>query len=125
LSITIKQPSIELLSNNGNILGARYTDSYEICVNQCGGKCCKTGNAGIGVAGLTITTQEMRRLKQLNKKAKISSKGSKWLLDFKENGGQCPFLSKDNLCTIHDDRPDACRKYPLWYEPKCLLSVNI
>src|SRR5690349_7663272 len=28
----------------------------------------------------------------------------------------CPFLGQDNLCTVYDDRPQACRDYPYLYE---------
>lgn len=29
----------------------------------------------------------------------------------------CPFLGADNLCTVYEDRPQACRDYPFLYEP--------
>jgi len=31
-------------------------------------------------------------------------------------GRPCPFL-KGNRCTVHEDRPTQCRKYPYLYEP--------
>jgi Fe-S-cluster containining protein len=32
------------------------------------------------------------------------------------NSTPCPFL-KDNLCSVYEDRPTDCRKYPYLYEP--------
>jgi Fe-S-cluster containining protein len=32
------------------------------------------------------------------------------------NSTPCPFL-KDNLCSVYEDRPTECRKYPYLYEP--------
>jgi Fe-S-cluster containining protein len=32
--------------------------------------------------------------------------------DFVLRAAPCPFLGADNLCSIYDDRPRACREYP-------------
>lgn len=37
-------------------------------------------------------------------------------------GGPCPHLGSDNLCTIHESRPKACREFPHGPTPGCLLS---
>jgi Fe-S-cluster containining protein len=32
--------------------------------------------------------------------------------DFVFKKTPCPFLGKDNWCTVYNDRPTACREYP-------------
>lgn len=32
---------------------------------------------------------------------------------------ECVFLGNDNRCTIHDIKPEQCKKYPLEYDPEC------
>ncbi len=33
-------------------------------------------------------------------------------LDYVFHKAPCPFLGPDNLCTVYEDRPGACREYP-------------
>src|SRR5690606_16517785 len=32
--------------------------------------------------------------------------------DYVLRSAPCPFLDEENLCTVYDDRPRACREYP-------------
>jgi Fe-S-cluster containining protein len=36
---------------------------------------------------------------------------------------QCPFLGDDNLCTIYDQRPEACAQFPTRYSPPDMLGA--
>lgn len=35
----------------------------------------------------------------------------------------CPLLDKDNRCTVYEDRPDACRRYPYLHEPDFVFRM--
>jgi Fe-S-cluster containining protein len=37
-----------------------------------------------------------------------------WIIDVPD-GEACPFL-RDDLCIIHEAKPDQCRAYPFWWE---------
>mgnify|MGYP003563620213 CR=1 FL=1 len=37
----------------------------------------------------------------------------------------CPFLQEDNICTIYDDRPKACREYPHINRRKMKQVLNL
>lgn len=37
--------------------------------------------------------------------------------DYVLNQAPCPFLQSDNLCSVYDERPEACRGYPHTDEP--------
>lgn len=94
--------------------------TVQLCAVECGAKCCKApGHA-------RITREEMHVLKALastmGKKVKVYNNGPKvWILDHEVNGGQCPFLADDNTCSIHDQRPQACRTYPSRPSEGCLV----
>ena len=75
---------------------------------------------------LTITSEELARLARLERlhgvHLRVIRHSLRWIIDFANNGGQCPFLDLEtNLCRIHPERPDACRKFPERYESRCIL----
>lgn len=37
----------------------------------------------------------------------------------------CPFLGKDNLCSVYDKRPNACAEYPHTSERKMINKLGI
>jgi len=37
----------------------------------------------------------------------------------------CPFLGEDNYCSIYEDRPRDCRRYPYTDEDVLLKQVNL
>ena len=45
-------------------------------------------------------------------KALLNTDDDRYLMRL-ENG-RCPFLGKDNRCTIYAQRPDTCRTYYCW-----------
>ena len=58
------------------------------------------------------------------KSLKIISKGLEWNLVYIikfEVGAYCPFL-RDNLCSIHDIKPNVCRSFP--YNEKGELKID-
>jgi len=104
-----------------------------ICAVECGAKCCRGGGV------LTLSETERRRLEGLAGDRRITfrylqrayrprSPGDfrkvlgPWELRFREHEGeQCPFLDEHHLCAIYQDRPAACRAFPMRPEPACLL----
>jgi Fe-S-cluster containining protein len=91
--------------------------SIALCATECGAKCCKNGF-------LYLLDVEMRRLKSLGK-VKVLRAAKYWVLDFKTNGGQCPFLGGDNACTIYDQRPFACQMFPKKPYEDCLVWPKV
>lgn len=85
--------------------------TVELCVGECGAACCKApGRVFLG-------TVEMRQLKRLGN-IKVESAGrGKWLMEF---DGACLFL-KDDLCSIFENRPMACRRFPPKPTEGCLV----
>ncbi len=86
----------------------------ERCGQECGGWCCK--NKLI----VLMTKDEATRLKKLNHKAMITQgmNTEKWAMAIIP---QCIFLTDENLCGIHEQRPDACRQWPYTASRGCLL----
>ncbi len=81
---------------------------FDICVKQCGARCCKSGK-------VFMNTEDMQRLKRLNPALRMSiagkggDGGTRWCMVAEP----CIFLGADNRCTIYAERPFACRRYPL------------
>ncbi len=81
--------------------------TYELCVVECGGKCCSmdldvhmTKEEAIVLAKLAGGEIQMK----LNPKKKTAP----YAMNIK---GGCQFL-KDGSCSIHEQRPNACRNFP-------------
>ena len=45
--------------------------------------------------------------------------------DFVVKSSPCPFLGDDNACSIYEDRPSDCRRYPYTDEDVLLKRVNL
>lgn len=45
--------------------------------------------------------------------------------DFVVQSTPCPFLGNDNACSIYDQRPSDCRRYPYTDEDVLLKRVNL
>jgi hypothetical protein len=45
--------------------------------------------------------------------------------DFVVQSSPCPFLGTDNFCTIYEDRPSDCRRYPYTDEDVLLKRVAL
>lgn len=90
----------------------------EIC-QECGAHCCKN-------AVMFIDSSEMRRIKALSKEFKVFCKGpNSWQVEMAfQKDHHCPFLTKENLCRVYDERPIACRRYPEREEANCPLSAH-
>ena len=95
----------------------------QICSEQCGAKCCR------GPLQATLSLEEAERLgrfaaaRGIVSPVKESFLGNGFYLDLPA-GEACTFLDKaTNLCSIHDERPGACKMYPLQEKlTGCLLS---
>jgi len=92
--------------------------SVEVCAVECGAKCCRQRGQVV-----FMTDDEQERLARLagTRTIRFREVAEKrdpthragWLLAFVDNGGVCPFLDQSsNLCSIYEDRPLACRRFP-------------
>src|ERR1043165_2090968 len=45
--------------------------------------------------------------------------------DYVVKSSPCPFLGSDNRCSIYEDRPSDCRRYPYTDEDVLLKRVNL
>lgn len=89
--------------------------SLDLCATECGAKCCKAPGY------MLVTDSEMRMMKDRATVKVQRHDKNQWAVDFGFNGGQCPLLADDNSCSIHEDRPDACRKFPSAPYESCLV----
>ncbi len=93
----------------------------EICI-QCG-RCCKY-YCGL----ITISREEVKKYAQMGRFDIIKFlkwNGRHFLAWFDSDGKKlpkCPFLSKDNKCTIHDIKPFMCKKFNCWEWPGFLIN---
>ena len=103
---------------------AAAIDYEKVCAKECGAKCCRAPSK------MRIAPQEAALLGRLLGKerakktpAHYNEKLGMYEIDFAETGGACPFLNRfTNLCTIYEERPLACRKYPTVFEKTCKIS---
>lgn len=81
--------------------------TYELCVTECGGKCCSMD------LNIYMTKAEAVKLADLaGGLITMSFHGKRKHHQYAMNiKGGCQFL-KDGACSIHDDRPGACRNFP-------------
>jgi len=66
-----------------------------------------------------LTTGEMRRLKALSPRVRVLNDRKGWWV--MEHDGQCVFLDGDNLCSIYEQRPGACSRFPTRPTVGCLV----
>ena len=79
----------------------------EVCVKECGAYCCRLG------VEATITEEEIGRLNEKLHGAQLDvywhEKKKRWRWRI---GSPCMFLTDDNYCSIHEERPECCRRFP-------------
>lgn len=99
-----------------------------ICSRECRGRCCHDANVM-----LTVDTAELRRLQQragergarlkfLNRPPADRLPGSRVEWRWVRPPTGCEFLTADQRCGIHPDRPAACRQFPHQRFAWCPLS---
>lgn len=98
--------------NNDVIEQARNAVS-KYCIT-CEESCCKKGL-------LNITTQEAALIKKKKPKALFLEEWDGSLSITLEPG--CTFL-ENNQCTIYEERPQACRKYPFYQFAKRVVVAR-
>jgi Fe-S-cluster containining protein len=87
-----------------------YNQFSNIC-NKCRALCCKT------VGGPDVTKKEMQKI--LNKGyPDFFVKHTNNHYEIKSKKGTCLYLTKDNLCLIHDAKPLVCKWWPVDYDYK-------
>ena len=70
-----------------------------------------------------LTPIETRTLKKLNPKVKmLCHDADNYVMNFME--ADCIFLD-DNLCTIYNERPNACRRFPRKAYTGCLVWPKV
>lgn len=97
--------------------------SIEVCVEQCGSKCCRTSSLFLQLRpeeealfdGYPIRNH--MDVNQSNGVRKIKGR----FLWFQDTNGRCPHLKSDGFCGIYDNRPTACRGFPAQPTPGCLV----
>ena len=95
--------------------------SKQLCVRECGAQCCRAPGS------IRLTMAEVQLLGAVKRPTTWSlvlrgEPHSGWqILNFSENGGQCPMLAWDNTCEIYADRPQACRHFPTQPDPRCAV----
>lgn len=123
------------------------SSATDICANQCQAKCCRTpGSTPI------VSTVEMRELQHVARErgvklrflnaaghsVTVTATGDvlltepterhhmlrdRWVMLRAKDG--CQFLGQGtNLCTIYDERPRACREFPMRPTQGCLLTPD-
>lgn len=98
------------------------TNLLDICRDQCGSKCCRSPMA----SHLPLQRRErhlfdgeelVREIKVLDKRGlPMTRRGT-----FVKFNGQCPKLADDGSCSIYEQRPVTCRKFPTQAVRGCLL----
>lgn len=83
--------------------------ALEIC-QKCKSACCKLG-------GPDFTKAEMTKvLKAGHKNYFVTISPNHF--ELKSKKGICPYLTKDNSCSIHDERPLMCKCWPVFLSYK-------
>lgn len=79
------------------------------------GACCRRNQ-------IAVTTKDIRRLARAvgatteyftRRYVAETSTGTTYV-----KGGPCPFLGDNNICSVYEDRPQACRDFPYLHEKK-------
>lgn len=97
--------------------------TVELCVDECGSKCCRTPSFYLPLKpheealfeGYPIRNEVTIRNDKLGSKLKGR------FISFQDTGGRCPHLDFAGMCTIYEDRPDCCRAFPDEPVPGCLV----
>lgn len=110
-------------------LGPEYRDMTpeelgNVCSKQCKAKCCRAPMI------MSLTEKETATLRTLARSLKVDvvinqvPGERRYTLEQRDQTDEkCPFLTKDNLCAIHDQRPNSCLTWPGFEKQQnCLLS---
>lgn len=88
--------------------------SIEVCVDECGSKCCRTPNFYLPLKPEEEALFEGYPIRDevAIRNDKIGGKLKGRFISFQDTGGRCPHLDFTGLCTIYEDRPGCCRAFP-------------
>ena len=84
--------------------------------------CCKNYSPRFKQPDITRIARRLR-IKEgtlIQKYLKLDSEG-----DFVVQSSPCPFLGPDHFCSIYEDRPSDCRRYPYTDEDVLLKRVSL
>jgi len=96
------------------------TPSLALCRDQCGARCCTAPGS------ITLSLLEARKLntwagRELVYREMPRGRIMGLVLNFSENGGQCPMLAADKSCSIYPYRPVGCHLFPQAPTEECLV----
>jgi len=96
------------------------TPSLALCRDQCGARCCRAPGS------IRVSRHEARKLNTWAGRELVYREVPDWhpemvLLNFSENGGQCPLLAPDRSCSIYPYRPVGCHLFPQAPHEECLV----
>lgn len=93
--------------------------SMTLCVEQCGAQCCRAPGY------ILVSRLEAQRLQQRHREdivfRTMPGDALRLVMNFSENGGQCPMLGADAACAIYPYRPVACHHFPSEPDPRCAV----
>ncbi len=100
--------------------------STDICVDECGSKCCRTPGFYLPLKpeeeqlfeGHPIRTSVRVRKNDIDAVGGVL-RGR--FISFQDTGGRCPHLDTKGMCGIYETRPTCCRRFPEEPTPGCLL----
>lgn len=87
------------------------------CHKECRSYCCRKGYLILNHKEMKLVTKEHKIILEENK-VLVKVNPDKYSLYMGDYNFPCPSLGKDFRCTIHKkkDRPDACKKFPVFVE---------
>jgi Fe-S-cluster containining protein len=97
--------------------------TVEVCVDECGSKCCRTPSFYLPLKPEEEALFEGYPIRDtvVIRDDKIGGKLKGRFFSFQDNGGRCPHLDSRGLCSIYDTRPTCCRAFPDFPTPGCLV----
>jgi len=112
----LKPSDLDAVTNSLHDQAFEHIDCLK-CAN-----CCKT-------LGPRFTQKDIERLSD-HFRIKESAFAEKYLRmdedgDYVFQSMPCPFLESDNLCSVYDQRPQACRDYPHTQQRKIIQKLSI
>lgn len=95
----------------------RQPPSLDLCAKECGARCCKAPGS------IRLSRREALKLNTwAGRELNYRHTGTESvLMNFSENGGQCPMLAPDNSCRIYPYRPVGCHLFPQQPYRDCLV----
>ncbi len=94
-------------------------NSFYICYNVCGNKCCKSTPPALTSEDIRkITTKYL--LDDVIEKISKGDRHSAYVIKKKEGTNDCIFLLSDGRCKIYPQRPLDCKLFPILFKIKKL-----